>query len=87
MERTTAERVERVYRALHPYRPSGRGSASWFRRELHDRAEIDVSAVTIHRWLIDGVPVDRLPIVEDVLAALEEKARGRLEAQIGGLGP
>lgn len=87
MERSVVDRVELVFRALHPHRPSARGSAAWFRRQLIDRAELDVTPVTIHRWLTHGVPADRFVYVDAVLRDLETEARQRLAATMKELGP
>jgi len=87
MERKTADRVEAAYKVLHPNRPSTRGFAQWFRRELSNRGEVDVTATTIHKWLTNGIPVDRLVVVDQVVRSLEADARDALQRMEATLGP
>lgn len=87
MERPTADRVEAVYAVLHPHKPNTRGSAAWFRRELSNRVEVDVTPTTIHKWFTNGVPVDRLQAVDEVLTQLEAEANTKLDQARGTLGP
>lgn len=86
VERSVRERVETAYRHLHPDRPNTRGCQRWFRRELANRG-VEVTPTTIHKWLVRGVPVDRLPEVDSLLLEVEERAKERLEAALKELGP
>jgi hypothetical protein len=66
------ERVRRAYRVLcHPTTPQDRGYQAWFRDQLRELGDIEVAPSTLHRWLRDRVPYNRLVAVDDVMRALE----------------
>ena len=66
------KRVRRAYRVLcPPTTPQDRGYQAWFRTELRELGDIEVAPSTLHRWLRDRVPFDRLVAVDDVMRLLE----------------
>ncbi len=76
------DRVRILYRALHPHAITDKPATAWFRRELSNLVELDVSWRTVCRWFNDGAPDEHKLSVEVAIGQLSLMASDEVGKQL-----